>query len=133
MLKTPTQIEGDFFAIVKSSVLGKSIRGDVYRQGMRPDDAKSEDAVVGWLTGRDSNPQVGVVVLRVYVPDIMHNKHKVRDIARIEELEGVVWEMIRSYRGEYCFTTDGSISTAMHEEIGQHCLVVRLEFSRITD
>ena len=133
MLKTPSQIEGDFYRIARGSALGQTIRGDVYRNGMRPDNATGEDAVVAFLAGNDTNPQTGVVVLRIYVPDILFRGRKVKDIARFEELEGKVWEMIRAYRGEYYFKTEVSMTHAMHEEIGQHCLIARLEFQRITD
>ena len=50
-VKTENQIERDFFSFVKGSNLGKALLGGVYRSGMRPNDAKTEDLVIKFLAG----------------------------------------------------------------------------------
>lgn len=44
--KTEQQIERDFYSFVNKSPLGKAIKGKVYRDEMRPADAKTEDLIV---------------------------------------------------------------------------------------
>lgn len=62
MIKTEIQVERDFYSFVKSSKLGKAIKGSVYRSDMRPADAKTEDLIVKFLAGLDEQVQSGVVI-----------------------------------------------------------------------
>ena len=43
-IKVETQIERDFYRMVKESPLAAAIGGSVYRAGTRPRNSKSEDA-----------------------------------------------------------------------------------------
>lgn len=133
MLKTEQRIESDFYAIVKGSVLGKALRGGVYRPDMRPKGATTEDAVVKYLAGNCNKvTQDGVVVVNIYVPDITTaDGSRVCDMARIEELEELVLQMVAEDESEYWVETDGDPSTTKHEEIDQHCICVRLAYSRV--
>ena len=70
MIKTEMQIERDFYSFIKSSDLGKAIKGEVYRSEMRPANAKTEDLVIKFLAGLDGQIQTGVVIFNLYVPDI---------------------------------------------------------------
>lgn len=132
MRKTPIEIEKDFVEIIRESKLGKNLRGGVFPDGERPKGSRNEDAIVCHLTGRDTNPQTGTIVVRIYVPE-QYDSDGQPDIdkTRVGGLQKLVLEMMRSYRGEYWFDTDGSMSTAYHSEIEQHCLIVRLNYSRV--
>ena len=56
--KTEQQIERDFYSFVNKSPLGKAIKGKVYRDEMRPTDAKTEDLIVKFYTGRSERAHV---------------------------------------------------------------------------
>ena len=70
MRQTGLTFEKDIYNLVKESVLKTAIKGSFYREGMRPLNAKTEDAVVSFMTGVDDQIQIGVVNVNVYVPDI---------------------------------------------------------------
>lgn len=132
MIKTEKRIESDFYCIVKDSVLGQSLRGKVYRSDKRPPNSKEEDAVVRFLSGRVNGVlQDGVVVVNVYVPSVIVGGEPLQDDARIEELEDLISEMLWEDSSEYEIETDGDPSTTKHEEIDQHCICVRLAYSRV--
>ena len=52
--KTETEIERDFYRLVKASPLAAAISGSLYRKGMRPRNAQTEDIVVTFLSGEES-------------------------------------------------------------------------------
>lgn len=91
-IKTETQIEKDFFRFVKASSLKDLLAGKIYRKGMRPRDAKTEDAVVGFQTGRNGQFQSGYVFLNVFVPMQQPKSmtNTVRDIKRVETIESAI-------------------------------------------
>ena len=94
--KTETEIERDLFRLVKASPLYQEVRGKLYRRGMRPRNATTEDIVVTFISGEESQEQNGVINLNVYVPMITvgANTNKVQDLARVESLERLVLELI---------------------------------------
>ena len=129
MLKTEQEIEEDFYTLIKNSVVGQTIRGKVYRSGMRPDDAKTEDAVVKFFSGVDTQFQRGTVVVHIYVPDIIRKDgSRVRDMIRINTLQQSVRQMLWQYSGEYVISTDGTPKVMYREEIDQHYINVRLNY-----
>lgn len=135
MIKTEQQIERDFFSFVKSSTLGKGIKGTVYRSEMRPDDATTEDLVVKFLSGLDEQVQTGVVVINIYVPDVAYQQtgRKIGDKKRIGELQ----ELIRSFindsdNTEYWMQTDGTPQAVKVEDIEQHVIYARIKFQRLS-
>ena len=133
-IKTEQQIERDFFTMVKSSALGKAIRGTVYRPEMRPANAKTEDIIVKFFAGLDSQVQSGVILLNIYVPDIAYKDgRKVEDMSRIGELEELCLSFVNDNTNtEYRMETDGSPSSMLNEEIEQHLIYCRIKFNRIT-
>jgi hypothetical protein len=133
MIKTGSQIERDFYALISASSLGKGIKGKVYRSEMRPADATSEDIIVKFLAGEDEQVQTGVVICNIYVPDVTKAKgRKVIDHARIAELELLVLSFIENFdSSEYLIKTDGSMQTYLNEEINQHLISVRIKFQRL--
>lgn len=133
--KTPSQIERDFYALINASNLGRSIKGKVYRPGMRPANATSEDIVVKFLAGEDEQVQTGVVICNVYVPDIAGTDGRmVIDHERIATLEELAIDFVNgSSQTEYLLKTDGSMSTYYNEEIEQHLINVRIRFQRLNN
>lgn len=133
-MKTESQIERDFFTFIKSA-LGTVIRGDVYRSEMRPANAVTEDAVVKFLAGTDTQIQSGIVLLHVYVPDIAWTDGRnVADKTRIGEIEESIIDFVRNNDDtEYLIETDGTPYSTLNVEIEQHLVVARLKFQRITN
>lgn len=131
MLKTAEQVEADIFTMVKHSALGAAIRGSVYRKGMRPDDATTEDIVVAFVSGTDKQMQRGLVVLNIYIPDITFKGKRVVDKKRADALQLLVIDLIDSNSSDYWIETDGTPSVYHVEEIDQNCLAVRLALNRM--
>lgn len=132
--KTEQQIERDFYSFVNNSPLGKAIKGKVYRDEIRPTDAKAEDLIVKFYTGVDGQVQTGTVILDIYVPDITNKDgRKVKNSPRIAELQELVLNFIENNDNtEYLMETELSPYTIKSEEIEQHEIKVRIKFNRIT-
>ena len=133
-IKTENQIERDFFSFVKGSKLGEAILGGIYRPGMRPNDAKTEDLVIKFLAGIDEQVQSGVVIFNLYVPDIPYSDGRmVKDMNRIGELQELILDFVNNAGdGEYWLMTDVTPTTMRNEEIEQHFIYARIKFNRIT-
>lgn len=134
-LKTEQQIERDFYSFLNSSNLGKALKGKVYRDEMRPANAKTEDLVFKLLAGTDEQIQEGIVVCNIYVPDTMQKGGKsVKDHERIATLESLALQLLDNGTGsEYRLRTDSSMKSVQMEGMMQHCIVLRLKYRRITD
>lgn len=130
MIKTSLQIEGDFYRMIKAHPLGKMLKGEVYRHGNRPTDATTEDAVVSFLSGLDTQLQTGIVVMNVYVPNIAP---KISDTARLEEIESQVHQFLWDNETDYYIETEQTPHIEEIEDTRQTCLVVRFRFSRMTN
>lgn len=132
--KTEQQIERDFYSFVNKSTLGKAIKGKVYRDEMRPTDAKTEDLIVKFYTGLDGQVQTGTVILDIYVPDITNKDgRKVKNSPRIAELQVLILDFIENNDNtEYLMETELSPYTIKSEEIEQHEIKVRIKFNRTT-
>lgn len=99
---TESQIERDIFRIIKSSTINSMIGGTLYRKGMRPKNAKTEDAVVAFLTGLDGQFQTGVVLLNIYVPMTENDtSDKIKDIHRVDELQAAVKDFFDAFSDPY--------------------------------
>lgn len=135
-VKTEEQIERDFYTFIKASELGKAIRGTVYRDGMRPSDATTEDLIVKFLAGLDSQVQSGVVIVNLYVPDILYKAdgRKVIDHKRIGVLQSLVNDFVENNPDtEYWIEKDTTPTVQENTDISQHFIYVRLKFNRITE
>lgn len=136
MIKTEQQIERDFYSFIKNSPLGKAVKeakGDVYRDGMRPANSTAEDLVVKFLSGIDEQVQTGVVIINLYVPDISSGGQKVKNFARIAELEELILSFVNDNADtEYWMQTDGTPISMLNEDIDQHLIYARIKFNRIT-
>lgn len=70
MKKTASEIEADIYKIVKNSILKSAVTGDVFLDGLRPENSNKEDIIVSFMTGIfDVFHQEGKVNINVYVPD----------------------------------------------------------------
>lgn len=129
------QIERDFYAFIKNSTIGASIAGDVYRFGMRPVNATTEDAIVKFLSGYDEQIQMGVVLLHVYVPVIVNaDGRTVADLTRIGEIEDLINDFVRTFDNtEYLINTDGTPYYTFNEDIEQYVVIARIKFQTISN
>lgn len=133
MIKTANDIERDFYQFVKNSELGEAIRGEVLRDGMREDNAKSEDLIVKFLAGLDEQVQTGIVLIHIYVPNKTIRNRNVRDTARIGELERLIRDFVDTAGGfEYWLETDTTPKSIEVENINQWLVIARIRFNRIT-
>lgn len=135
MIKTEQQIERDFYTLIVNSPLGEAVNKRVYRDGMRPANATTEDLVIKFLSGIDEQVQTGVVILNLYVPDVACSESgiKVKDAARIAVLEELILSFVNDNTDtEYWLQTDGTPTSMFNEEIKQHLIYSRIKFNRIT-
>ncbi len=134
-MKTENEIERDFYTLVKNSNLGAVIRGTVYRSGMRPANADSEDLIVKFLAGTDEQTQTGTVILNLYVPDIdFQDGRKVEDKERIGILQSQIREFIKNCDSvDYDIKSDGTPHTTFNSDLEQHLIVSRIKFKRFSN
>lgn len=134
--KTETEIERDLFRLVKASPLYQEVRGNLYRRGMRPRNATTEDIVVTFISGEESQEQNGVINLNVYVPMITvgTNTNKVQDLARVESLERLVLDFVESIEStEYLYSLRSAPVTLDDPQmIDQTTINTRVYYRRTT-
>ena len=134
MKKTGSQIEFDVFSILRGSLLATTIKGSIFREGMRPNGAKTEDAIVSFVAGLDDQIQTGVVNVNIYVPDIANGSAvPVKNGSRCQELEILSNNIIQSLiPGEYRFKLGATIQTYKAEGIDQHFVNCKIKFEFTT-
>lgn len=133
-IKTEKQIEKDIFRIIKASPINTMIGGTLYRKGMRPRNAKTEDAVVAFLSGLDGQFQTGVVMLNIYVPMTQNaSSDKITDISRVETLEAAVKDFFdECSEVNYLFELRETPYSEDLDEIEQTRINVRIHYTRTT-
>lgn len=134
MKKTGGQIELDVFNLWKNSIKTK-IKGNVYLRGTRPLNAKTEDAVISFMTGLDNQIQTGALNVNIYVPDVnIGQEDLVKDIRRCNEIEVFMLNLVEewSVKSEYKFWLGQTINTFAEDEINQHFVNVKLKYKRLT-
>ena len=133
-IKTEKQIEKDIFRIIKASPINTMIGGTLYRKGMRPSNAKTEDAVVAFLSGLDGQFQTGVVLLNIYVPMTQNaSSDKITDISRVETLEAAVKDFFdECSEVNYLFELRETPYSEDLDEIEQTRINVRIHYTRTT-
>lgn len=138
-VKTSSQIETDFYRLVKNSPIASSIGGKVYRDGTRPRNNRTEDAVVIFVAGLDGQIQDGVVVVNVFVPKKPFGKDTdpVKDIRRIDALECVIRDWLNTRPGapEYLLPTSERPTIKDYEdpETGETYIHTRIKFKRCAE
>lgn len=133
-IKTEKQIEKDIFRIIKASPINTMIGGTLYRKGMRPRNAKTEDAVVAFLSGLDGQFQTGVVLLNIYVPMTQNaSSDKITDISCVETLEAAVKDFFdECSEVNYLFELRETPYSEDLDEIEQTRINVRIHYTRTT-
>lgn len=127
-MKTASQIEKDVFLAAKTAL---KISGTVYREGYRPDDANSEDAVVTFVAGLDDQVQSGKLNVNVYVTDQNQSGRAVKAGKRIEEIEQMVeplLTLLQSTCPEYDFSKSSTPKAFPAEGINQHFLNIPIKY-----
>ena len=132
MKKSGLEVERDVFALVNASPIKSAIKGSLYRNGMRPINSITEDAVVSFMTGLDGQFQTGVVTINIYVPDIDNGQGaKVKDLNRCLYMETIGNTLVQSLKAsDYRFSLASMVSTFQIEEEGvsQHMVNIKLKF-----
>lgn len=136
MSKTSGAIEQDIFDLLRNSSLKNLISGNIYKSGMRPMDAQTEDIVVKFLTGRDYQIQDGMVNINAYVADIDNSSGKgtlVKNTRRCNEIADALNSFVKDnfIINEYKLELDEIIRT-LETENEQHFVNCRVRFKRIT-
>lgn len=134
MKKTGLQIQDDLYSIISMSTLKNDITGKIYKAGMRPLGAKTEDAVVSFMTGLNGQIQTGVLNVNIYVQDITIGENQtVCNIPRCRTLEVLIQQLIEGLKpSEYRLRPDNVITTFPAPEIKQHFVNARIKFERTT-
>lgn len=134
MRKTASQVESDIYALLLASELKTKIGGSIYKEGMRPVNAETEDAVLSFLAGLDGQIQEGVLNLNIYVKDIDNGERDlVRNITRLRELEATANSFIQGLvASEYRISLGSTIQSFKAEGIKQHFVNVKIKFELIT-
>ena len=130
MRKTAAEIEGDMYALINSSALKATLKGSIYRDGYRPLNAKTEDAVISFLTGLDAQTQTGVLNLNVYVADIDNGTGVlVKNGSRCRTFEMLANQIIHGFTpGNYKYSLGGIIQSFAAEGTDQHFVNARIKF-----
>lgn len=134
MSRTASEIQGDVYAFLKDSELANSLSGQIYRRGYRPRDSRLEDAEVIFTTGLPGEIETGVVTINIYCPDIdaYNNGVYVENGERVSEIEKAASQWVKTLlasRSNYLFRLKETIHTTADEEINQHFVVVKLQYS----
>jgi len=137
-MKTAKQVQGDVIALLKGSALTSMITGKVYRNGYRPKDSKTEDAIVTFTAGQAEQVQTGIVTINIFIPDIdpFANGVMVENGARSEQIEiaaGAWVESLTASRSDYRFKLQQTITTVPAPEINQHFIVIKLQYKLLTN
>lgn len=134
--KNALKIEDDIYnALV--NVFPGIISGTLYKEGTRPTDAKTEDAVIIVSGGDVEQIQTGRAHINIYVQDIDNGSgNLVGDKDRLTELsdcdETIVEALNNALFEEYSFRLNKMTDTFAEKDINQHFVNVNLEFERIT-
>lgn len=134
MKKTGQQIENDIYELVKEGSLNNIIGGKVYKYGTRPIDSKSEDAVVKFVTGLETQIASGIVVINVFIPDLrVASGVYMKNCARCEAIEVAANKWIDDVRvlPEYQLSLVQTIYAEHDSDIHEHFITIRLKYKYI--
>ena len=134
MIKGGDDIEADVFLLVKNSAIATFIKGTVYREGKRPLNATTEDAVVTFKTGLDGQFQDGEIVLNIYVPNIKGSSGLFeKDITRCRLIGNKMMESINTFTSsEYHIRLLNIPQSFKEQSIEQYYVNARIRFKRNT-
>lgn len=131
--RTATQVQGDFYEMLRNSDFAKGLSGKVYRDGFRPRDSRKEDAVVIFTAGVVDEVESGVVTVNIFCPDIdpYNNGVTVADGQRLGEIEAgaAQWvETLTADKSDYLIRLRETIHSSADDEMQQHFVVVQLSY-----
>lgn len=134
--KNALKIEDDIYNVLVD-VFPCIISGTLYKEGTRPTDAQTEDAVIIVSGGDVEQIQTGRAHINIYVQDIDNGSgNLVGDKDRLTELsdcdETIVEALNNALFEEYSFRLNKMTDTFAERDINQHFVNVNLEFERIT-
>jgi hypothetical protein len=134
--KSILKVEEDVYTVLAGFLEGK-IGGTVYKSGMRPLDARTEDAVVVVSTVDSGQIQEGRVHVNIYTEDVdFGGGNLVEDKTRNTELSALDEPMAEALNdalpGEYSFNLSQATGTFAEEGLHQHFVSVYLDFKRVT-
>ena len=138
MIKSEAQIEQDVYDLLQPYLEGEElIRGKVYKDGCRPGDSITEDAVIAVSNASADQIQVGHVMVNIYVPDIDNGTgFPMPDKGRLSELsalhEDICERLNDSTTDEYTFYPGRAARIIQEPDIRQHFISMDIEFQRIT-
>lgn len=131
MIKSGDNIERDFYTFWKHSKLASVIHGKIYREGSRPMNAQTEDAVIAFKTGLAGQYQDGEVVINVYVPNIEHDNIYQKDISRCLEIGDLIVEDVNTFtNAEYLVRLLTIPQSFEAEGVNQYFVNARIKFTR---
>lgn len=134
--KNALKIEDDIYKVL-ADVFPGIIGGTLYKEGTRPLDASTEDAVIIVSGGDTEQVQTVRAHINIYVPDVDNGSgNLVEDKTRLAELsdydETIVETLNNALFEEYSFRLNKITDTFAEPDINQHFVNVNLEFERIT-
>lgn len=134
--KNALKIEDDIYKALVD-VFSGIISGTLYKEGTRPIDATTEDAVIVVSGGDAEQVQTIRAHINIYVPDVDNGSgNLVEDKTRLAELsdydEAIVETLNNTLFEEYSFHLYKMTETFPEADIKQHFVNVNLEFERIT-
>jgi hypothetical protein len=134
--KSMLKVEEDVYAVLVDFFDGK-IGGTVYKSGMRPLDATTEDAVVIVSSGDSEQIQTGRIHVNIYTEDVdCGNGNLVEDKGRNTELSALDEPMLEALNDallhEYAFRLNQATCSFPEEGMHQHFVSIYLEFKRVT-
>lgn len=132
-MRTAKDIQGDIIELLKKhGRLATTVNGEIYRNGYRPRDSRTEDIIVTFTAGTSGEIEEGIVTINIYVPDIdpFDDGVFVENGARCDEIEDIAAQWVESLKGvsPYHINLRQSIYTESEEEIRQHFIVVKLAY-----
>lgn len=134
--KNALKIEDDIYNVLMD-VFSGIISGTLYKEGTRPLDATTEDAVIIVSGGDAEQIQTGRAHINIYVLDVDNGSgNLVEDKTRLTELSGhdeaIVEALNEALLEEYSFRLNKMTDTFAEPDIKQHFVNVNLEFERTT-
>ena len=137
-MKTAKEIQDHVWRLLRGSALAGELSGGVYKAGFRPRDSRKEDAIVKYTTGISDQIQEGIVTINIYVPDIdpYNDGVMAEDGSRTAQIERMAqdWvDQIATEVSDYDISLSEPIYTEDEPNIGQHFIVVRLNYRLLTD
>ncbi len=134
--KSILKVEEDIYPVLAEFFKGKA-GGTVYKSGMRPLDAVTEDVVIIVSTADAGQIQSGRIHVNIYTEDVdCGNGNLVEDKGRNTELsqldEPMVEALNDAFFNEYYFKLSQATGTFPEEGTRQHFVSIYLDFKRIT-